>query len=775
LGTTITPVNVAIGFDASKLTTGVDITRGQMNQLRSMVQGTITDAQKWEERVALLQLAEQKGVITAETYAKALMHEWEALNKTTQAEKDAAKAKQETADARKKAAEDSYDYARSMQMKADRDKEASDAKKAQESREAAEESYDYARSVQMKSDRDKAESDRKEAERKRKQAEESRKAANDAYDHARSTLLKGDRDKAESDRKESERKAKQAADSRKAANDAYDHARSTLLKEERERAEAERRRAKREADASAERRRKAEADYDHARSLLMKEERDRRAAELKIGVGSALAGIPGGGYIAGGALAYGAWRGLKDVVHVTGEFEQAQVAMEVLLGSQIEAKKMLEEMIRMDVESTLSLQDYQSAGKLLLGYGVSAKQTIPIMEALSKISLGNSDRFYWLAKAMADVSSKGHLMAQELNQMTNQGFNPLRVIMQMTGKDMTELQSIMSDYGISFDMVVQAIEKATTGTGKFADMNERMLDTMSGQLAKLKAEWVSLKRIIGESISPEVKGAAKWGQTALQGVKGIMPNEPGWGNEEIAILLDGLRPSTAAWSLTSKEREQAAKAAEQEQKMQAEYIRRTEIVTENEKITKELNEIYLERNKNLLPKEQKLESLDGFSTRNLDMLAYRLDEQIKQRDDEKRAKETAEKKAEDDKKRLMEKNARDIEAMSQRYETNAEKFRREMQEVQRLAGLGLSPEKVRQAQQGLVSDMIDERDSGIDTSSATRMDKNSAEYFKFMNQMKDKEMKTQEKQLEVQKEIKRLQGKLIETVKAGGVGMKAYA
>jgi len=68
---TINAANVSIGFDASKLKIGVDATRGQMSQLRTMINNSVSDTDKYNQKLELLKLAYEKGAITAERFQAA--------------------------------------------------------------------------------------------------------------------------------------------------------------------------------------------------------------------------------------------------------------------------------------------------------------------------------------------------------------------------------------------------------------------------------------------------------------------------------------------------------------------------------------------------------------------------------------------------------------------------------------------------------------------------------------------------------------------------------
>ena len=96
-------------------------------------------------------------------------------------------------------------------------------------------------------------------------------------------------------------------------------------------------------------------------------------------------------------------------------------------------------------------------------------------------------------------------MGQDLLQMINQGFNPLTVIAQETGRSMAELKDIMSQGGISFEMVAAAFQKATEEGGLFHDALKNASETGDGMISKMKDTWDTTVRDVGEAFADTAK------------------------------------------------------------------------------------------------------------------------------------------------------------------------------------------------------------------------------------------------------------------------------
>lgn len=168
------------------------------------------------------------------------------------------------------------------------------------------------------------------------------------------------------------------------------------------------------------------------------------------------------------------------------EFEQTNIAFEVMLGSASEATKMVGELTEVAAKTPFTRRDLMQGAKLLLNFGVASEKILPSLKMLGDISGGNSERFYHLNLAFAQVSAAGRLMGQDLLQMVNAGFNPLQTISQKTGISMGVLKKKMEQGAISFKMVEAAFKMATEEGGKFFGMMDRQSATFEGRLSTLR-------------------------------------------------------------------------------------------------------------------------------------------------------------------------------------------------------------------------------------------------------------------------------------------------
>jgi tape measure domain-containing protein len=190
------------------------------------------------------------------------------------------------------------------------------------------------------------------------------------------------------------------------------------------------------------------------------------------------------------------------ILKVAASAEQTAVAFEVMLGSASQAKTMLDQIYQLGKESPFGAADFQTAAKTLLQFGVSASEVIPAISMLGDVAAGDSERLKSLALVFGQVSAAGRLTGGDVLQMINNGFNPLQQIAATTGESMIELRKRMEAGGISAMEVAAAFQAATTGTGRFAGMTQRIAKTTGGVYAALADEVMMLAKTMGDVLLP---------------------------------------------------------------------------------------------------------------------------------------------------------------------------------------------------------------------------------------------------------------------------------
>jgi tape measure domain-containing protein len=225
----------------------------------------------------------------------------------------------------------------------------------------------------------------------------------------------------------------------------------------------------------------------------------------------------------------------SELIHVKGQFESIEIALDTMLGSKEKTDALLAEVKNYATVSPLTLTDISSATQMMLGFNIEAEKVPTYFKAIGDISMGDTQKFNSLTLAFSQMSATGKLMGQDLNQMINAGFNPLQVIAQKTGKSIAELKDEMSKGAVSSEMVQQAFIDATSAGGKFYKMSENASKTINGQLSMMQD---ALDRVFNE-IGTDGEGAI---MGVIKGTTSLIQNY-----ETVGKVLTGLIATYGAY------------------------------------------------------------------------------------------------------------------------------------------------------------------------------------------------------------------------------------
>lgn len=227
------------------------------------------------------------------------------------------------------------------------------------------------------------------------------------------------------------------------------------------------------------------------------------------GVTSSMAGLKTGLIAISATLAaVGVGIGMvgKSILGATSELEQNTVAFETMLGSAVKAKQLLTDIRTLEAKTPLTTSDLTSSAKTLLSYGITLEKIIPTQKMLGDVALGNKDKFDRLNLAYGQTIAKGRLMGQEVLQMVETGFNPLKVISETTGESMLVLTKRMEAGGISAEEVSNAFIKATSSGGMFFNAMDNQSKTLVGMWSTLRSKVEKILTDIGTPLLGSIKG-----------------------------------------------------------------------------------------------------------------------------------------------------------------------------------------------------------------------------------------------------------------------------
>lgn len=213
--------------------------------------------------------------------------------------------------------------------------------------------------------------------------------------------------------------------------------------------------------------------------------------------------------------------------------ETTRIKYEALLGSASAAEGFLKGIS--NIKSPFNKAELESNAEQLLKYGVNGNKVIPVLKMLGDVSVGDKGKLNSLSLAFGQISTKGKLMREDLNQMIHSGFNPLQIISEKTGIKMSALENDMKKGKLGINFVEEALKIATSEGGKFHGMMDKLSSTGA---SKFSAFFDNLKSKIGgwseTNLVPVLKKVIEFGTEFVNGFSVV--------GEAVSNLLAPLQP-----------------------------------------------------------------------------------------------------------------------------------------------------------------------------------------------------------------------------------------
>ena len=194
------------------------------------------------------------------------------------------------------------------------------------------------------------------------------------------------------------------------------------------------------------------------------------------------------------ALGTGAVAGVK----YNATIEQYETSFEVMTGSAEKAAEVVERLKKIGAATPFELPELADATQLLMNYGFTADEAIDRMMMLGDISQGSADKMQRIATAYGQMSSAGKVQLEDIKQMIEAGFNPLKEISESTGESMDSLYDRISKGTISVDEITASMERSTSAGGKYFQSMEKQSKTLNGQISTLKDNFSQFAGVLAQ-------------------------------------------------------------------------------------------------------------------------------------------------------------------------------------------------------------------------------------------------------------------------------------
>lgn len=240
----------------------------------------------------------------------------------------------------------------------------------------------------------------------------------------------------------------------------------------------------------------------------------------------------------------------RQLVSVRGEFQQLEIAFEVMLGSKEKADAMMQQQIEFAAKTPFTLTEVASSTKQLMAMGVATEDVMKTMKALGDVAAGVSVPVSRIAMNYGQAIALGKLQGREIRDFAMAGISIVDELAKMLGKATDEIFEMSEAGSITSDMMSQAFQNMSSEGGKFYNLMERQNASVTGQLSNLQDKVSVMMNSIGESNEGIIYGAISGAATLVEHYQDILdvlvPVITTYGAYRAALILTAAVQKAAA-------------------------------------------------------------------------------------------------------------------------------------------------------------------------------------------------------------------------------------
>ena len=175
-------------------------------------------------------------------------------------------------------------------------------------------------------------------------------------------------------------------------------------------------------------------------------------------------------------------------INFTKLYESSMVVFEKMLGGKQAASDLYDSLLSIAKASTFSQEAFLSAGKTLVGMGTDAAHTTAYMQAITDAVAGfggTSQNLQDVATNFAKISTAGRLSMEDVNILSDNGIQALKILGNQYGKTTEEMREMISDGSVpaqeALDKLTEGIENGTDGVNGYTAAMKGMSLAMKGK------------------------------------------------------------------------------------------------------------------------------------------------------------------------------------------------------------------------------------------------------------------------------------------------------
>lgn len=218
-----------------------------------------------------------------------------------------------------------------------------------------------------------------------------------------------------------------------------------------------------------------------------------------------------------GIMAAGGVLALKYPLQMAANYEKLRLSMNIFTGNVQEGGRVFQQTIDLAARTPLGLQEISRATTMMMGYGQAADDALASTKMLGDITaLTPAGDLNAAIVAYGQAAQEGKALTRDLRQFINAGVPIVDILKNTFGKD-AKIMELASQGKVTFQVLKESLEAATSSGGKFNNGLKQLSETASGQWVVLVDEIGRMAAVFGDSVLPMMKDLMSWLKPVVAG------------------------------------------------------------------------------------------------------------------------------------------------------------------------------------------------------------------------------------------------------------------
>jgi hypothetical protein len=197
---------------------------------------------------------------------------------------------------------------------------------------------------------------------------------------------------------------------------------------------------------------------------------------------------------------------VTNLLSVTSQVEQLNIAFSVLLKSQEKADNLMDDIKKVAIASPIfSFVSLAKSAKEMVAYGFSVDEVLNEIQMLGDVASGVGMPLGDLTYVYGTLKSQGRAITRDIMQFTGRGIPIIEELAKILKVDATQIKNLVEEGKVGFPQVQQAFKNMTIQGGRFSGMAEKIGTSLGGLWANFTESISLMLSDIGKQMLPFFK------------------------------------------------------------------------------------------------------------------------------------------------------------------------------------------------------------------------------------------------------------------------------